>query len=105
MVLVTEEALAMLLGPPRVFIFLAVLRRFPLPLRRRRAVLDGLVLLARIALLRHRHNARIHYLPAARDVALCIETCGNTPADGRSTPQLAALLGKDAPNLSGSTGR
>jgi hypothetical protein len=72
-VLVTEEALAMLLGPTRVFIFLAVLRRFPLPLRRRIAALDGLVLLARIALLRHRHNARIHDLPAARDVALRVE--------------------------------
>jgi hypothetical protein len=73
MVLVTEEALAMLLGPPRVFIFLAVLRRFPLPLRRRRAVLDGLVLLARVALLRHRHNARVHHLPATREVALRVE--------------------------------
>src|SRR5512136_1878319 len=63
-VLVAEAALAMLLRPTRVFIFLAVLRRFLLPLRRRLAALDRLTLLARVALLRHRHNARIHHLPA-----------------------------------------
>src|SRR6476469_2433794 len=49
---------------------LAVLGRLPLPLRGRLAALDCFVLLARVALLRHRHNARIHHLPAARDIAL-----------------------------------
>ena len=44
-VLVAEEAAAMLLGPARVFIFLAVLGRLPLPLRGRLAALDRLVLL------------------------------------------------------------
>src|SRR6476469_9049332 len=50
-VLVAKEAATVLLRPARVFIFLAVLGRIPLPLRGRIAALDCLVLLARVALL------------------------------------------------------
>jgi hypothetical protein len=36
-------------------------------------VLDRLVLSARVALLRRRHDTRVHYLPAARNGALGVE--------------------------------
>src|SRR5271157_4875758 len=48
-------------------------RRLLLPLRRRLAALDRLVLFARVALLRRRHDTRIHHLPATRNVAPGVE--------------------------------
>jgi 5'-3' exonuclease len=44
------------IGPARILVFLGVLGRFLLPLLRRLASLDGLVLVLRVVLLRRRHE-------------------------------------------------
>src|SRR5215470_17474478 len=72
-VLVAVKALAMLLGPARILVFLSVLRRLLLPILRRLATLDRLVLLARVALSGHRHDAGIDDLTTASDVPLRTE--------------------------------
>src|SRR5262245_7203489 len=73
MVLVAKEAPAMLLGPARVAVFLAQLRRLLLPLHRRLPGLDGFVLVTAVALLRHRHNRGINHLSAPRNVTLRLQ--------------------------------
>src|SRR5579863_3011412 len=69
-VLVTEKAFAVLLGPARIFVFLPVFSWILLPRLRRLAGLHGLILFTAVTLLGHRHNGGIDHLATARDVAL-----------------------------------
>src|SRR6266852_4073808 len=57
-VLVAEVALVVLLGPTRILVFLGVLGWLFLPILRRFASLDAIVLLAGVALLGRRHDGR-----------------------------------------------
>src|SRR6201989_746183 len=68
-VLVAVEALAVLLGPARILVFLAVLRRVLLPRPRRLASLHLVILVAAIALFGNRHDRGINHLAAPRNVA------------------------------------
>src|ERR1700748_2354215 len=61
-VLVAVEALAVLLGPARVLVFLPVFRRVLLPSLRRLASLHLLILVPTITLLGNRNNRRIYHL-------------------------------------------
>src|SRR6202790_4521582 len=72
-VLVAVEALAMLLGPARVLVFLPVFRRVLLPRLRRLADLHVVILVAAIALFGNRHDGGINHLAAARTVALSLQ--------------------------------
>ena len=63
----------MLLRPACILVLLLVLCRIFLPAFRRFASLDGIVLVAVVALLGHRDNRRINHLPAARNKALGVE--------------------------------
>src|SRR5262245_41676161 len=72
-VLVAVKALAVLLCPARILVLLSVLRRLLLPILSRLATLDRLVLLARVALSGHRHDAGIDDLTTASDVPLRTE--------------------------------
>src|SRR5450631_2205692 len=72
-VLVAVEALAVLLGPARVFVLLPVLRRVLLPRLRRLASLHLVILVAAIALLGNRHDRGINHLAATRNVALGLQ--------------------------------
>src|SRR6202521_6131606 len=72
-VLVAVEALAVLLGPARVFVFLPVFRRVLLPRLRRLAGLHVVILVAAIALFGNRHDRGINHLAAARNVALRLQ--------------------------------
>src|SRR5512144_2223411 len=72
-ILVAEEALAVLLGPAGILVFLPALGRRLLPTLRRLAGLNRVVLLARVARSGHRHEGGIADLPAASDVALRAE--------------------------------
>src|SRR5580700_22382 len=65
-VLVAVKALAVLLGPARVLVFLPVLRRVLLPRFRRLASLHLVILIAAIALLGNRHDRGINHLAATR---------------------------------------
>src|SRR3954469_893309 len=69
-VLVAVEALAVLLGPARILVFLPVFCRVLLPSLRRLAGLHLLILLAGVSLLGNRNDRRINHLAAARNVAL-----------------------------------
>src|ERR1019366_6573712 len=69
-VLVAVEALAVLLGPARILVFLPVFRRVLLPFLWCLSGLNGLILFAAITLLGNRHNRGINHLAAARNVAL-----------------------------------
>jgi hypothetical protein len=69
-VLVAKEALAVLLGPAGIAVFLAQFGGLLLPGRRCLPSLYGFVLVTAVALLRHRHDRGIHHLPATRHVAL-----------------------------------
>src|SRR5436853_2582806 len=64
-VLVAVKAFAVLLRPACILVFLPVLGRLLLPIVRRLAALDGLVLLARVTLSGHRHDGGIDGLPTA----------------------------------------
>src|SRR5450759_4218655 len=59
-VLVAVEALAVLLGPARVLVFLPVFRRVLLPRLRRLAGLHVVILFAAIALFGNRHDRGLH---------------------------------------------
>src|SRR4029077_18271791 len=72
-VLVAKEALAVLLGPACVLVFLPVLRWVLLPRLRRLASLHFVILVAAIALLGNRNNRGINHLAAARNVALGLQ--------------------------------
>src|SRR3984893_17006840 len=72
-VLVAVEALAVLLGPARILVFLPVFRRVLLPSLRCLAGLHVLILVAAVALLGNRHDRGINHLPAARYVALRLQ--------------------------------
>src|ERR1700759_4781007 len=72
-VLVAVEALAVLLGPARILVFLPVFRRVLLPSRGRLASLHLLILVAAIALLGNRHDRGINHLAATRNVALGLQ--------------------------------
>src|ERR1700687_2794363 len=81
-VLVAVEALAVLLGPARVFVLLPVLRRVLLPRLRRLASLHLVILVAAIALLRNRNNRGITRTPrpscgSARCSSVCLENSLN----------------------------
>src|SRR5450755_965988 len=72
-VLVTVEALAVLLGPARILIFLPVFRRVLLPCLRCLASLHGVILAAAITLPGNRPDRGITHLAAARNVALRLQ--------------------------------
>src|ERR1700693_3577153 len=72
-VLAAVEALAVLLGPARVFVFLPVFRRVLLPRLRYLASLHLVILVAAIALLGNRHDRGINHLAATRNVALGLQ--------------------------------
>ena len=63
-------ALAVLLRPAGIHVFLRPLGGLVGPVLGHLAVLDGLVFLARVVIARHRHDGRIEDLPAPRDIAL-----------------------------------
>src|SRR3954462_14989519 len=66
-VLVAVEALAVLLGPARILVFLPVFRRVLLPSLRRFAGLYVLILVPAIPLLGNRNDRGINHLTAARN--------------------------------------
>ena len=70
MVLVTVMAFAMLLGPPRIHIFLAELSGFVGPAVRHLAVLDLCILISSVVLGRNRYDGGINDLAAHRQVTL-----------------------------------
>src|SRR5579871_3843683 len=72
-ILVAVEALAVLLGPARILVFLPVFRRVLLPRLGRLAGLHVIILVAAIALLGNRHDRGIDHLAAARNVALRLQ--------------------------------
>src|SRR3974390_352001 len=72
-VLVAVEALAVLLGPARVLVFLPVLSRLLLPRLRRLASLHLVILVAAIALLGNRNDRGINHLAAARNEAFGLQ--------------------------------
>ena len=72
-VLIAEEAFTVLLGPARILVLLPIFRGLLLPVLGCLAGLDRLVLLARVALLGHRHDRRVDYLPPARDITLGLQ--------------------------------
>src|SRR5277367_7131008 len=72
-VLVAVEALAVLLGPARVFVFLPAFRRVLLPRLGRLASLHLVILVAAIALLGNRNDRGINHLAATRNVALGLQ--------------------------------
>src|SRR5262245_34423569 len=70
MVLVAEEAAAMLLSPPCIAVLLSQLGGLLLPSCRYAPSLQLGVLITTVPLRRHRHNAGVDDLPATRHVAL-----------------------------------
>src|SRR3977135_1298950 len=70
MVLVAEEAAAMLLGPARIAVLLPQLGGLLLPPCRWAASPQLVVLVTTVPLRRHRHDTGIDDLPATRNVAL-----------------------------------
>src|SRR5215813_3936886 len=72
-VLVAVEALAVLLGPARVLVFLPVFRGVLLPRIRCLASLHLVILVAAIALLGNRYDRGINHLAATRNVALGLQ--------------------------------
>src|SRR5213595_773794 len=72
-VLVSKEALTVLLRPACILVFLPVLGRLLLPMVGRLAALDGLVLLVRVTLSGHRYDGGIDDLPTASNVPLRAE--------------------------------
>src|ERR1700729_916407 len=72
-VLVAVEALAVLLGPARILVFLPILGRVVLPRPRRLASLHVVILIAAIALFGNRNDRGINHLAAPRNVALRLQ--------------------------------
>src|SRR5262249_31887367 len=77
-VLVAVKALAVLLGPARILVFLPVFRRVLLPGLRRLAGLHRLILVAGISLLGNRNDRGINHLAAARNIALRFQMLAKT---------------------------
>src|SRR3546814_20889998 len=73
MVLVAKVRLSMLLGPARILVFLSVLCRFLLPLKRGLARLYCRIILARVTLTRRGNKCRVKDLSAHRQITLLIE--------------------------------
>src|SRR3546814_177691 len=73
MVLVAKVRLSMLLGPARILVFLSVLCRFLLPLKRGLARLYCRIILARVTLARRGNNGRVNDLSAHRQITLGLE--------------------------------
>src|ERR1700674_481049 len=93
-VLVAVEALAVLLGPARVLVFLPVFRRVLLPRLRRLADLHVVIPVAAIALFGNRHDRGINHLAAARNVALRLQMLAKAPP--RPPPGTAGYWGPAA---------
>ena len=91
-VLVAEEAFAVLLGPARVLVLLPVFRGFLRPVLGRLAGLDRFVLVARVALLGHRHDRGVDHLPAARDIALGLQMLAEALEQRLDQPGFRKLL-------------
>src|ERR1700704_6793795 len=72
-VLVAVEALAVLLGPTRVFVLLPVFRRVLLPRLRRLAGLHVVILVAAVALFGNRSDRGLNPLAPPRNVALRLQ--------------------------------
>src|SRR5450830_2141492 len=72
-VLVAVEALAVLLGPARILVFLPVFRGVLLPFLWGLAGLYGLILFAAVTLLGNRHDRGINHLAATCYVALRLQ--------------------------------
>src|SRR3546814_9192723 len=70
MVLLAKVRLSMLLGPARILVFLSVLCRFLLPLKRGLARLYCRIILARVTLARRGNNGRVNDLSAHRQITL-----------------------------------
>src|SRR5512139_1000412 len=70
MVLVAEEAAAMLLGPARIAVLLPQLGGLLLPPRRCAPSPQLVVLVTTVPLRRHRHDTGVDDLPATRHVTL-----------------------------------
>src|ERR1700677_1200913 len=77
-VLVSIEALAVLLGPARILVFLPVFRWIFLPGPGRLAGLHILIFVTAITLLRNWNDRRINHLAAASGVALCFQMLAKT---------------------------
>src|SRR3546814_18085438 len=73
MVLVAKVRLSMLLGPARILVFLSVLCRFLLPLKRGLARLYCRIILARVTLARRGNHGRVNDLSAHRQITLGLE--------------------------------
>src|SRR4249920_2661287 len=78
MVLVSIEALTVLLGPARILVFLPVFRRIFLPGRGCLAGLHILIFVPAITLLGYRNDRRINHLAAASGVALRFQMLAKT---------------------------
>src|ERR1700683_4741070 len=94
-VLVAVEALAVLLGPARILVFLPVLRRLLLPRLRRLASLHLVILVAAIALLGNLHNRGINHLVAAQ--------CSPWPPNAGQSAQTASQPGRPSQASLGTT--
>jgi hypothetical protein len=92
MVLVTVMALAMLLGPPRIGIFLAELSRFVGPTLRRLAVFDLCILISRAVLGWNRYERGINDLTAHRQVALFFQIAVKVLEQGIDHAALRKLI-------------
>ena len=93
-VLIAVEALAVLLGPPRILVFLGILGGRLLPILGRLAGLDLVVLVPAIALLGRRYDARIDDLAATRNVALGLEVLAEAAEQLVDQPRLGKSLPK-----------
>src|SRR5215470_6487065 len=89
-VLVAVEALAVLLGPARVLVFLPVFRRVLLPRLRRLASLHLVILVAAIALLGNRYDRGINHLAA---------TCWPKRSNSFSTRPAFASVSRNSHNV------
>src|ERR1700675_234727 len=89
-VLVAVEALAVLLGPARVLVFLPVFPRVLLPRLQRLAGLHVVILVAAIALFGNRYDRGINHLAATRNVAFaskCFGQSARTASQSDRPPQ------------------
>src|SRR5712675_40069 len=92
MVLVAEEAAAMLLGPARIAVLLPQLGGLLLPPCRCAASPQLVVLVTTVPLRRHRHDTGIDDLPATRHVALGRKMLVKTLKQLFDQPGLGQLL-------------
>src|SRR3954468_3193790 len=94
MVLVAEEAAAMLLGPARITVLLPHFGRLLLPPRRCAASPQLVVLVTTVPLRRHQHDTGIDDLPATCHVALGRKMLVKTLKQFFDQPGLGQLLAK-----------